>query len=425
MFKRLPQGLIGNAAAYIFAAGLNAAIPFLLLPLIARWLGPADFGIVGSFVALVNVLILLVGLNAYGFVGVGYYRDGPQLLPRLVGAAALIIAVSSTITGVVIWIGAGPIERLTGVDRAWLWTFPAAAAGQAVIAVGLAVAQTIQRPLAYGALQIGYGLTLAVLALLLIGAFDMGWSGRALAQALAAIVVSSGAFLWLASTGRMTIRVGRDMVGQALGFGVPLLPHSLAAVAMGSMDRLALTGAFSAAVVGHYFLALQIASVFTALAAAVNQAWVPWLYARLAKNDAEAWTEITQVIQIGGLLLVAAAILMAALAGVLTAMVGGHQFAPAAGPLRILSFYAAFQAWYSLMSAFLFYAKRPKLLSLLTVSSAVLQGVLILLFLRWGASGVAAALLLTSAVSAVAISFVVRRYAVRHRASTPSTKLAS
>lgn len=417
LFRRASQGLVGHAAVYILAAALNAAIPFLLLPLIARWLGPADFGIIGSFVALVNVLILLIGLNAYGFVSVGYYRDGAETLPGLVGAAFLIILTAAVMTGVIVWSGADTIERWTGIDRAWLWTLLAAATGQAIIAVGLAVAQTIQRPGIYGIVQIGYGLTLAVAAVVLVGVFHMGWPGRAMAQAIAGLGAAGAVALWLRATGRMTIAVDRGMVERALKFGVPLLPHSLAAVAMGSMDRLALNGGFSPAVVGQYFLALQIASVFTAFASAVNQAWVPWLYARLARNDATAWAEILLVVRIGGALLILGALATAILADVLVAIVGGAAFAPAVEPLRILAFYAAFQAWYTLMSAFLFYAKRPKLLSTLTVLSAVMQAVLIMLFVRWGALGISAALTATAAGSAIAMSAVVYHYARRHRSA--------
>lgn len=415
LFRHATQGLVGHAGVYILAAMLNAAIPFLLLPVIARWLGPADFGIIGSFVALVNVLILLIGLNAYGFIGVGFYRDGADALPQLVGAATFIIAAAAAVTAIAIWFAADAIESLTGMGRGWLWTLPVAAAGQAIIAVGLAVAQTIQRPAVYGAVQLGYGLLLAILALVLVGAFGMAWPGRALAQAAAAVTTAGGVLLWLHATGRATVVVGRDMVARALGFGVPLLPHSTAAVAMGSMDRLALNGGFSPAVVGQYFLALQIASVFSAFAAAVNQAWVPWLYARLARNDASGWSEIARAIKVGGLLLVVGTITMAVLANVFVAMAGGDAYAPAVTPLRVLAFYAACQAWYTLMSAFLFYAERPKLLSALTVSSAIVQGVLILLCMRWGATGVATALLITSALAAIAMSIVVRRFALRHR----------
>lgn len=424
LFQRASGGLVGYAAVYIAAAAANAVIPFLLLPLIARWLGPADFGVIGSFVAIVNVLVLLVGLNAYGFVSVGYYRDGAQTLPRLVGAAIAIILAAAMVVGVAGWIGADVIERLAQIDRNWLWTLLAAATGQAILAVGLTVAQTIRRPVIYAAFQIGYGLSLAILALVLVGAIGMGWPGRALAQALAALTMAAGVLVWLRATGRMNVAVDGATLRRALWFGVPLLPHSFAAVAMSSMDRLALSGSFAPAVVGQYFLALQISSIFTAFAAAVNQAWVPWLYERLARNDAVAWAEISRTIRIGGALLVAGAAVMALLATPLVLLIGGSSYLPATTPLRILAFYAACQAWYALMSAFIFYAERTKMMSALTASVAVLQAALIALCLRWGAVGVAGALLGSSFAAAACISLFVRHLVAYHRSAGPAGAVA-
>lgn len=407
-------GLVGPAAIYIVAAVANAAIPFLLLPLIARWLGPADFGVIGSFVAIVNVLILVVGLNAYGFVSVGYFRDGPESLPRTVTAAVTIIILASAVVGLAIWVGAGMFERLTEINRGWLWTLLGAATGQAIVAVGLTVAQTLRRPLIYGAFQIGYGFMLGALALVLVGALGMGWPGRALAQALAAIGVAGAALVWFRTTGRIFLAIDGADIRRVLGFGMPLLPHSLAAVAMGSMDRLALNGNFQPAVIGYYFLALQLASVFTALAAAINQAWVPWLYERLKRNDADAWSEIGRSVRVGGALLFAGAAAMALLAGPLVSIVGGDGYAPATVPLRLLAFYAGCQAWYTLMSAFLFYAERSRLLSTLTVATATLQGVLIVAMVPWGATGVATALLISALGAALTMSLIVYREAIDH-----------
>ena len=417
--------LLGPGAVYLGATMLNAAIPFLLLPLIARWLGPADFGVIGSFLAIVGVLVMMVGLNAYGYVSVSYYRNGAETLPGVVGAALAVILVTSAIVGMAGSLAAGAIEYWIAIDAAWLWTLLAAATGQAILAVGLTVAQTIRRPFVYAAFQLGYGIAMGVLTLILVGAFAMGWPGRALAQAVAALAIAGGALVWLRATGRMTLAIDRRILSRVLGFGIPLLPHAIAAVAMGSMDRLALGGGFTPAVVGQYFLALQLASVFMVIAAAVNQAWVPWLYQRLSRGDAPARREILIVIRIGGGLLLAGATALAALAAPVVVMVGGEEFSAAALPLRILAGYAAFQAWYTLLSAFLFYAERTKLMSAVTTTVAVIQGVLILILLPWGAAGVATALLLSALSGAVAISLIVARlfartFAAKSEADVPS-----
>jgi O-antigen/teichoic acid export membrane protein len=392
---------------------LNAAIPFLLLPLVARWLGPADFGVIGSFLAIVSVLVMLVGLNAYGFVSISYYRDGAETLPGVVGAALTVIISTSAIVGIFGMLAAGTIEQWIAIDTAWLWTLLASATGQAILAVGLTVAQTIRRPFIYASFQLGYGIVMGVMTVILVGGVAMGWPGRALAQAVAALAIGGGAVAWLRVTGRMTLAVDRVMLRRVLAFGVSLLPHAMAAVAMGSMDRLALGSGFVPVVVGHYFLALQLASVFMVVAAAVNQAWVPWLYERLSRGDAVARREVLVAIRLGGILLVVGAVTLGLLAVPVVVLIGGEAFRPAALPLRILAAYAALQAWYTLLSAFLFYAERTKLMSGVTTVVAIVQGVLILALLSWGAAGVATALLLSAILGGGVISVIVARLFAR------------
>lgn len=416
VFSGIQRGFVGHALIYVGAAGLTALIPFLTLPLIARWLGPSDFGIAGTFVAIVNVLILFVSLNTSGFISVGFYRDGVGTLPRLVTAVVAVILATSATLLLLGFSFAGAIESATGIGRPWLWTIVASAAGQSLLAIGFTVAQTTKRPLVYSALQIGYGAAMAGLTLVLVGVSGMGWAGRAVGQALAALLMAGLAIWWLAGSGMMSKKVERDSIRTTLLFGIPLLPHSFAAVAMGSMDRFALGLEFSPAVVGHYYLALQISSVFGVGAAAINQAWIPWLYERLARGEEGDLRDIRRAVWTGSGLLIVGAIAMAVLAEPLVALVGGNAYRMSIAPLRILGFYQILFAWYSLMCGFLFYRGATHAISIMTVCVATVQGLMIWALLGHGASGVALGMLVSGLAGAVAVAIVVTRWQSREAA---------
>ena len=83
---------------------------------------------------------------------------------------------------------------------------------------------------------------LAALTILFIAGADMDWTGRALAQAVAVVLVGGIAIAWLTFSGAVSLAARRWPVRDALAFGLPLLPHALGAVAMASIDRFALIG---------------------------------------------------------------------------------------------------------------------------------------------------------------------------------------
>jgi O-antigen/teichoic acid export membrane protein len=196
-----------------------------------------------------------------------------------------------------------------------------------------------------------------------------------------------------------------ENIRSSLRFGVPLLPHSLAAVVMLSTDRLVLASTGGPAQVGVYYLGYQIASLLLLLGTALNQAWFPWLYARLAKNGAAEQREIRRALLGIGAFLVVAALGIALLAPLLVSVAGGAHFDQSIGPLRLLAPAMACQAWYLFVSGFLFYHGRTGLLSIITCSVAALQVGLMVMLSRYGILGVASAVLITGLAYASATTF--------------------
>lgn len=421
-FAHLDGPFSSQALVYIGAAALNALVPFLLLPFLARWLGPADFGIAATFAAIVSVLGTVIGLNVHGLVSVAFFRDGEQAMARQIAATLAIVAGMGTAAFLLIGLFADDLTRMTGISARWLPAIVAAAVGQFVIATGLTTAQTVRRPWIYGSIQLGYGCAFALLTVVLVGIGGWGWQGRILAQALAAFALAATAVAWMALGRRIAWQDLGASCRKAFSFGVPLMPHAIAAVVMASSDRFILSAHAGAASVGEYFLAFQLASLLLILATAINQAWLPWLYARLARDDEEARRQIRRALLAVLIVLAGAAAIMALLAPFLIPLAGGERYADAMRPLQLLAPGLAGQAFYMFVSGFLFYEHRTGLLSAISVTVACVQIALLLALVRFGPAGVAAAQGLTGIIYAAATAVAARLtcLAARRRKATAS-----
>ena len=390
------SSLTGNAAIYLGFAALNATIPFLLLPLLTRWLGPAEFGLVGVFLALVNLAAVLVGLSAQGLISVIYFRGGVNQVPTHVGACLRVLCITAFPLLAVMVLFAQPLQHITGIAPAWVWTIVATAAAQFVVNVGLAVWQAREQAKRCAAVQLGLSAGAGLLTMLLIGIAGWGWEGRIGAQVISALMFACLTIALLRRDQLLRWRGTGGMPFQAtLRFGLPLVPHSLAAVAMTNADRLALSSTVGGEAVGHYFAAFQIATVLTVAAAAINQAWVPWLYRRLASPTPRSLRDVVRATYGIYSALIAAAAILSITAPRLILWIAGPGFAPAADVLRWLAPAAALSGMYYFVSGYLFYVGRTGVLSTITVICAVLQiGLIFVLVPRFGAEGAAAATLL-------------------------------
>jgi O-antigen/teichoic acid export membrane protein len=201
-------------------------------------------------------------------------------------------------------------------------------------------------------------------------------------------------------------------LGVLLRFGIPLVPHSLAATLMSSADRIVLSGVGGAQSAGQYFAAFQIAAVLSVAAAATNQAWSPWIYRRLAAPSDATRREIVRSTYLISLSLLAGAALLAANASWLLPWIAGPAFEPAAHLLRWLAPAAAFSGMYYFVANHLFFTGRTGLLSIITVSCSALQlGLMYWLVPAWGPTVAATSTLIG------AIAYWLATWAAAHRVS--------
>src|SRR3989344_4862395 len=67
------SSLFKSAFIYGVSSAINGAIPFLLLPILTRFLNPADYGIVTVFTTLISFYNVFIGLNINGAVFNKYF----------------------------------------------------------------------------------------------------------------------------------------------------------------------------------------------------------------------------------------------------------------------------------------------------------------------------------------------------------------
>lgn len=408
----MPQskGFARHALIYIGSAGLNAFVPFLVLPWLARWLGPDGFGTMGTFMAMVNIAAVLAGLSVHGRISVSYFKEGPQTLPPQVGACFGVLAITALPLLAGLLVAGRQIAEVTTVATPWLWCVWLAACGQFVVMVSLAVWQVRRSPLRYALTQVGFTLAWAALSLMLIGFADLGWPGRAAGQAAAAGGTALVCVVYLTRLNLVDWNPKRWPMKSALQFGLPLLPHSLAAVTMTSVDRFTLTGMVGANSAGHYFAAFQIAALLSVTAAAVNQAWVPWMYRRLADGGQTASRSVVRVTYVLYGILLGASMVMAVFSDELVRLLVGPAFAPAAPLLALLAPAAALAGMYYFVTGYLFYAGRTGTLSAITLLCATSQIVLTVVLVRNdGSRGAALAALASMLLYWAATALVANR----------------
>jgi O-antigen/teichoic acid export membrane protein len=235
----------------------------------------------------------------------------------------------------------------------------------------------------------------------------MDWRGSVLGQVCGALAFTLISFGVLASGGWLRARYRPDYIRHALGFGLPLVPHSLSGVVVQSIDRLFVTHYAGLGQTGIYSLGYQLGAVVGLFEDSFNRAFQPWLFEQLKRGDPATGRKLVLFTYGYFIAIAALAIALGAAAPYILSILVPERFQGAYVHVVWIALGFAFNGMYKMVAGYIFYAERTGVLAWLSFAAACTNVLLnFLLVPRYGALGSAYATAIGFFVSFV-LTFIV------------------
>lgn len=414
----IKQSFLAGTAVYLISNILNAVIPFLLLPVLTRYLSPEEYGEVAIFQTLLGGLAAFIGLSMHGAAGRKFYDGnlGKDDLAEFIGSCVQILLVTSFISVAVLIVFSGQFSEWLGLEKKWILLAVLVTAANIIIQLRLGQWQVRKQALKYGTLQISQSLLNFVLSLTLVVVFLKGSDGRISAQ-----VWTAGIFLfvalWLLKCGNLLrfLCWRPDYIREALRFGVPLIPHVGGMFLLASVDRFVINSELGLAQTGIYMVAVQFAAALALVFDAINKAYVPWLFERLKRDQDVEKQQIVRLTYAWFALILCGAALVFVVGPWLVTVVAGEKYARAGDVIGWLALGQVFGGMYLMVTNYIFFSKRTGLLSVATIASGLFNVALLFLFIdEFGLEGAAYAFCI-----ATAMRFLLSWYVAQKRHPMP------
>lgn len=391
----LRHKLVGNAAIYLGANILNAAIPFLLLPLLTRVLSPADYGTLAMFSIVLSVLGAFTGFSVHGAVGVRYFTLDARELGEYVGACVAILVISTL--AVLAWVAVfGPfLSAKSGVPIDWLLFGVVLSGFQFLGNIRLSLWQVAGGARQYGTFQIMQSLVNASMSLVFILVIGMAWQGRVLGQAVAILFFGAISIYWLRRDGLLSVgSAWRKHVSDALRFGVPLIPHVIGSLLIATSGQFFVTNLFGVSQTGLYVVAVQIGAIVGLIADAFGKSYNPWLYKRLKEETVQGRHLIVGVTYCAFAFFIVISTVASLSIYMLFPLVVGREFLGARELAGYFIFGNGFTGMYLAIAGFFFFTSKTQYVSIVSISSGLVSIALMWsLGNQYGVEGVAAGFL--------------------------------
>lgn len=392
------QRVLRHSTLYAFGNIASRAVAFLAIPFYARFLSPAQYGLIELIELSTQTVAIAFGLQAIGTAMTRLFHDqtSPEAERNVVSSALIGTAMLSGCVTIASVAAAGSISRAVFHTDAWATLLQAAFVAMCFSSI-VEVVLVYERMRDNARFYLAYSLVTLVLSLglniVFIGVLGAGVWG----------FVSSKLAVSMGGTGFLLWRLRRDVgwhwhgvyVPEFVRLGAPLIVSGLSYFAVHFSDRFVLTSAVSLAELGRYGLAYRFALMVNVLVGdSFAKSWGVSLYRH---TDDPGWRQqFARVFAYFTLVLSTTGLAIAVFAPELLRIMVPESFMPPALLLPILVLAYVFRDVADFFRSLLLINKRAVWVGKIALAAALLDLLFnILLIPAYGIYGAAWATLLT------------------------------
>lgn len=408
--KLIKHPLLKDTFIYTLSDCINKAMPFLILPILTRFMMPEDYGIVANFTVFLGILSIFIGMSIYGAVGVVFFKLEKKMLRTYVSNVLMILIFTTFITSLILLFFSAHFLKSFVIPRIWVLIMPFLAFCQFLILINLILWQFEQRPKPFCLFQISHTFIYAVLTVVFVVIMGMKWQGQLISLLISTVIFAFFSLVFIIKRGYLEFKFNPEYVKDALFFGIPLVPHQLASWFKTDIDRILITNMISVSATGLYSVGYQFGMIIGIIGGAFNRAWTPFLFKKL-----KSITEYQKVMLVRFCYLCFAIILVFTFALIFIApwfmrIFLGANFVGASSFVVWIALGYAFDTMYFLVVNQIFYAKATHLLALATFISSIIHVLLSYSLIRLnGAIGSAQATSVSFLISFLMVWFISNR----------------
>ena len=368
----LQNKFLQKLSIYTISSYINKAIPFLMLPILTNYLSTDEYGEVSMFLALMNLLIAVFGLSIEGALMRKFYDKGDSFPTVLFNYLFLLLS-SFSVCSVLFVIFSSKITTYSGVSVQYL---AAAVLGSFFSVICYCVNSLHQaegKATAYAIFTNGWSFLNALLSIILVVFFSLGVVGRVYGIAISTILMGVVGILLLCKNGIIPSIDKKLILEELKVFGLPMLPMNLRGIILGFTDKLFIANIIGLSAAGVYTVGTQLAMIIDIFVRSIALAYTPWVYAKLQDASSESLKKIVRLTYTLILIIIIVSFSWIIIARLASPLLVSSDYEDSFVYLNWLIACNGILGVQLLLVNFIYYSKKTKLYSLLSIFSIFLN----------------------------------------------------
>ncbi|WP_310441138.1 oligosaccharide flippase family protein [Sulfurimonas sp.] len=400
--------MIRNSIIFTFLELVNKAVPFLLLPILTRYLSPNDYGVIASFTALVSFLGIFIGLSAHGAIDANYFKLKKEQVGIYIFNVLIVLLFITVIALITIIIYNDLIMNKLNIPLEWQIVSIFVAVSQFITIINLSLWIIEQKPVPYGMYQLFQTIFITSVSIVLVVGLSFDWSGNLLAISIGSLLSAFISLIFLKQKGYLIIKVNKEYLNDFLKFGIPMVPHQVSGWIRSQADKVIVVSTLGTAMTGLFVVGQQVGMVMSIFMSSLNKALYPFLYKKLNQKMTDIdKRNIVKTTYFIGFLIIIAALTLIILTEIIYPYLFNATFQNALLVTQLMIIGYLFEGLYYLIVNYLFYFKQTAKLAKVTFSISMVHiCISILLVNLYGIIGAAYALIISGVLQFVFVWYL-------------------
>lgn len=413
--------LVKESFAYTLINVLDKAIPFAILPILTRILSKEEVGFYVLYQSIYQIFIPVVTLNLENAVILNFFRLKKEQFTNYFSSVFYLFFGLFIIISSAAWFFSDSIYQLTELPPETLPILFSILFVFFTVNLRTALWRNQHKVKLFGVFQLSLTLVKNSIGLALIYFLSYGWQGIIIGHLVGLAVFSLIAILFYAKDGFFVLAPKNFALHakDALKISVPLSLHKLAAWFGSSVNRVIISKNIGANATASFGIGSTFYMVATIFYDALNKAYVPALFEKLANFNSNTQASINRMIRFYYFTITSVTLLLCFFGYFSVGIIFGNDYLSTRSFLIPLTLAAGFGGLYKIHVNFLFFEKHTSLILFLTVSTALLNvPIAFYLIIHYGLTGAAYALLAVNTIyyilALIFSKYVRKKYFLRH-----------
>ena len=268
--------VLKSSVIYLGSSILNKAIPFLLLPILTKYLSPDEYGILSIFQLMISFSTAFVGMNMSMNISKNFFKYTKQQTSLMIGNILMILSLTTLIYFVITLGVSFYYQEIFSVPSNWVVIIPLLSFMFMINTINLTILRNQEKAYLFGVFEvINTAINMGVTILLLV-MYHYGWYARAGGIIVAYTLFFIISLLHMRKNGFIILRYDREEARKILKLSIPLIPHVVGGIIIALSDRFFIERMVSLEMVGIYSVGYMFGMVVILFTDAFLKAWSPW-----------------------------------------------------------------------------------------------------------------------------------------------------